>query len=96
MIYADKHGQPLELEAWALLHEDDQYCTIDRTEVGEVLVSTVWIGMPAFGQMFETMVFWITTHLNGDLPVERYDTLSQAQAGHDQMVARMREQAGER
>ena len=87
MNYIDKHGQPLDFEDWLKLHEDEDYCIVGRDEVGEglgaVLVSTVWIG---YAPNFETMVFSIRTGLNGDLPQIKYDTLSEAQAGHAAMV----------
>ena len=83
MRYRDKYGQPIDLEEWLALHEDESYCIVGRDEVGEVLVFTVWIG---YTPMFETMVFWITTQINGDLPQVKYDTLEEAQAGHAAMV----------
>lgn len=93
MRYFDKHGQPLDFEDWLKLHEDENYCIVGRDEVGEVLVSTVWIG---YAPMFETMVFSLTTGLNGDLPQIKYETLSEAEAGHAAMVELQRASAGER
>lgn len=94
--YYDKHGQPLDFEQWILLHEDDTYCVIGRDEVGDVLVSTVWLGYPSPNTLFETMVFWVSTHTNGDLPQVKWATLEEAQAGHKAMVEQQREAAGER
>ena len=79
-------------------HEDETYCVIARESVGEVDVSTVWLGEDN-GRMFETMVFWITTGLNHRdedyLPSWRYPTLAEALAGHKAEVERQRAKAGD-
>jgi hypothetical protein len=68
--FYDKYGQEISRREWARLHENEDYCRIGYTEIGSVYVSTVWLGED-HGRMFETMVFWISTGLNGDLPSTR-------------------------
>lgn len=62
-----------------------------RTKTGEALVSTVCLGIPHVGGMFETMVFrarngrvksWL------DLDCKRYETAWEARQGHAAMVER--------
>jgi hypothetical protein len=61
--FFNRQGEPISLEMWGQLCEDDDYRQVARTQVGRYDVSTVWIGlnhqwwpgmMPLF---FETMVF---------------------------------------
>lgn len=76
---------------WVRLCGDDAYRRVAKTDVGDVLVSTVWLGIDhAFGGggppvIFETMVF------GGPLDEEcdRYSTEAEAIAGHEAMVARV-------
>ena len=68
--------------------------TIARTEVGEVTVSTVFLGLDHnfFGGtplLFETLVFG-GEHADD---MERYATLDEARRGHDRMVALIRGEA---
>jgi len=84
--FYDKYGQEIGRREWARLHENDDYCRIGYDEIGHVYVSTVWLG-ESHHRMFETMVFWISTGLNGDLPSTRWPTLEEAVAGHKAMVA---------
>lgn len=91
MPYYDYDGNEIGLEEWALLHamvtDDVVRWQVDFTEVGDVHISTVWIGIDySFGRgrplIFETMVF------GGPLDEEqrRYATAEEAQKGHDEMV----------
>lgn len=91
-MYYDRSGAPIEMLSWASKIESESYKVVSQTHVGEVLVSTVWLGIDhQFGDgpplIFETMVF------GGPLDSEqdRYPTEVAALAGHDQMVARVRE-----
>lgn len=43
--YYDRQGQPIDMMTWARMFEDEAVKLVARTEVGEVLVSTVWIGL---------------------------------------------------
>lgn len=99
--YYDRQGNPLpdphvDMEAWirewASLFEDEDYRRVALTEIGDVRISTVWLGIDHnfWGQgpplIFETMVFGGPL----DEEQERYSTEAQALAGHDQMVAKVR------
>jgi len=65
---------------------------VAKTEIGETLVSTVFLGLDhSFGNgsipiLFETLVF------GGGLDgmMDRYATLEDAMLGHERMVARVR------
>ena len=97
--YYDRSGRQLTLDEWSQLMEDDEYKVVERTHVGPYLVSTVWLGLnhnwwggPPL--IFETMVFDQgpgTERPHHDHEMERYSTEAQARAGHDQMVAMVRD-----
>lgn len=86
-MYYDIDGNPLELLDWARLFEDDEYKRIAATHVGDVWISTVWLGLnhSPWGHgppvIFETMIF----------PEQEYQvrtsTKEAALAEHDQAVA---------
>src|SRR5687767_8891683 len=67
---------------------------VAKTDIGPAHVSTVFLGLDhSYGggppMIFETMVFWDGHDLHNEC--ERYATRAAALAGHDQMVARVRE-----
>jgi len=96
--YYDPQGRPItDILKWAKLFndrklEDDRWWRVDKTQVGDVEVSTVWLGLdhnyyddgPPL--IFESMVF------GGEYDdyMDRYSTWEQAQAGHDRIVAALR------
>ena len=87
--YYDRQGNPLTLMEWASSTDDKR---VAYTKVDDTTISTVWLGFDhQFGDgpplIFETMVF------EGPLNAEqiRYSTEAEAVAGHDQMVALVRE-----
>lgn len=60
--YYDKDGSPLDLETWLTKFEDNAYRQVALDKVGEVTVSTVWLGLNhQYGDgpplIFETMIF---------------------------------------
>ncbi len=81
------------LNAWAKDLENDDYKRVGWTEVNEVKISTVWIGLDhSFGigekpLIFETMIFG-GIH-NGYQ--ERYSTEEEAQEGHQRAVQMVKE-----
>ena len=92
MGYYDKNGQPIGTDEWSRLFEDNDYRRIGLDTVGQVRVSTVWLGMDhAFlggePEIFETMVF------GGDNWIEQdrihYRTEAEALAGHQRIVAEL-------
>jgi len=81
---------------WMDLARKNDLMRVDRTEVGEGCVSTVFLGLDhSFFDgpplLFETMVF--DSEFHGD-EQWRYTTLAQAQAGHDVVVADLRARMG--
>ena len=87
----DRHNVvATDLMTWARWFEKAER-RVDRTEIGEVFISTVFLGLDhSFGEgpplLFETMVFGGPL----DQDMERYSTWDEAVAGHKAMVARVR------
>jgi hypothetical protein len=107
-LYYDLDGRPISRDEWARLmtlkHEarragndgdtrpGDDPSRIGSDHVGDVWVSTVWLGLdhnwgPGPPLIFETMVFGGPD----DQEQERYPSRVAALAGHDRWVARQRE-----
>lgn len=93
--FYDRQGKPLELMAWARLHEDNAYKIVKQDRIGEepddVLVSTVWLGSDhRFGGgpplIFETMIFGGE---HGDYQ-ERFSTEAEALDGHARALSLVR------
>lgn len=88
--YYDRDGKPITMEQWAALYEDRDYKIVSKTQLGDVLISTVWLGIDhrfGFGELpviFETMIFPESDYQ------ERYATEAAALAGHDQAVEHVR------
>lgn len=93
--YYDRSGQPITLEDWASSTAD---AVVAKTKLGEVEVSTVWLGLDhnhaPYGPpiIFETMVFGPDHPL--DMECVRYSTEAEAEAGHAAMVERVRASDG--
>ena len=96
MYYILKDGQPVPatLHEWAMWLEADADFTqrrVDVTQVGEVEISTVFLGadhnfsLQGEPLLFETLVF--RGKLDGEM--ERYSTVEEARDGHKQMVERV-------
>lgn len=83
--YVDILGRELaNVHEWEALFVDMHYRRVGHTRVGDVEVSTVWLGLEMWGgYFFETMIF------GGPLDQEqwRYQTHAEACAGHDAIVA---------
>lgn len=90
----DINGTPITHDWWMELMGDDEYRTVARDHVGEVMVSTVWLGLnhnffpDGEPLIFETMVFGRPDEsmIEDDEFTCRYTTLEQAQRGHDNIV----------
>jgi len=91
--YYDKQGNPLTSEQYMDLLRtiDREYKRVASTQVGDIWISTVWLGLdhqcgdgPPL--IFETMQF--DDDEAGDC--ERWSTLEEAQAGHEAWVQRVR------
>jgi hypothetical protein len=92
--YFDWQGQPITLQQWMRLFDDERHLGDDH--VGDVHVSTVWLGLDhGYGDgpplIFETMIF------GGPLDQEcwLYATEQQARAGHARAVAIVADSARE-
>ena len=94
--YYDKQGNPLTHDEYFALLETigPDYKRVALTKVGEITVSTVWLGMNhqlGYGEplIFESMVFgWGDKEL-----MERYSTLEEAEEGHKALVAEVKGEA---
>lgn len=97
--YYRRDGSPIGLFEWARLLENVEYVRIAKTELKNVLVSTVWLGLDhsfSFDHtpkpvIFETMVF-----PHGSLTplyCERYSTEAEAIVGHEMTVDRWKERS---
>lgn len=80
-------GEPITLAEWAMLVEIPGYSRIASTVLGDVWVSTVWLGIDHAPwddrvlHIFETMIFPECDYM------ERTGTKEAALAAHDQAVA---------
>ncbi len=90
--YYDKEGNAMTLEEWGEKLEDSEYKVVAQKELpNEKWISTVWLGLNhGFGDggpplIFETMVFPKKGEY-GELDMDRYSTLEEAEAGHKKMV----------
>ena len=84
----------MTLKEWGKLFSDMKYRRIANTKFKGYTVSTVWTGYSPSGTrwvIFETMVF--TDHINSSWSdyQERYDALSEAEAGHRKIVNEVKE-----
>jgi hypothetical protein len=91
--YYDRRGRPITAWRWHQLLAARHYRVVQQTEVGPILVSTVWLGLDhGFFQgdpiIFETMMFRGETPRALDYQ-ERYCSLAAAQLGHASAVARL-------
>lgn len=87
-MYYDKKGNRISMESWAALVEDFNYKLVKVTEIADVKVSTVWLGLDhGFGGnrpvIFETMTF-------PGQDCERHCTLQEAIVGHERMVEQVK------
>lgn len=85
--YYDRDGTPMTMMAWAMKLESAEARDVAFDEMGDVHVSTVWIGLnhnwgSGAPLIFETMIFGGVN----DQYQERYATEEQALAGHERIV----------
>lgn len=93
--YYDRRGQRIGISRWMSLQAHEDYQRVAINEIGEYVVSTVWMGLDySFGigekQVFETMVFtaddWYGRAESAALEVRRYPNEDAAIRGHESMV----------
>lgn len=91
-LHFDFDGQPISALEWAVLFEDFERRQVADTTIGDVRISTVWLGLnyrfldDGAPLIFESMVFGGEF----DAHCERYPNWAAALAGHDQLVAMVR------
>lgn len=86
------------IEEFVKMYDDHSKRSIGRTQVGNLFVSTVFLGLDhSFGGpellLYETMIFW-----NGkgtDQYQERYSTRKEAGRRHKEIVKELEEQLNE-
>lgn len=108
-LYFDRQDQPCTQERWMELWTDLTSRAVGRTRVGDVVVSTVWLGLnhaaglPGLPPLlYETMVFDARVHdEDGEEPdygtpleTMRYSTGPDAIAGHERTVDEWRQRLG--
>lgn len=88
ILTADHQVVPTDLHTWASFLDDHEARVVGWTDIGDVHISTVFLGVDhSFGMgpplWFETMVF------RGPLDERqwRYTTWAEAEAGHARIVA---------
>lgn len=89
--YYDTYGNVITMIEWADLYlKDDHRPVVAKTQVGEIEVSTVWLGINHnWGDgpplIFETMIF-----PRSEIPAYcvRYSTYAEAEHGHEVAVER--------
>ena len=91
-ILEGKEAVPADLLTWGRWFESTENRAVAKTDIGDVRVSTVFLGTDyRFGEgpplLFETMVFGGML----DQDMERYTTWEEAEQGHAEMVARVKE-----
>lgn len=89
--YYNRDGEPVTPLQWARDFENSESRRVDFTEIGDVEISTVFLGLNhQFGDgpplIYESMVFGGS--LDGEC--QRYTTETQARAGHTAMVAKVK------
>lgn len=97
MIFYDRDGNMITLSEWVDLNGRDGYVRVGLDQVGDLEVSTIWVGTADC--RFETLVFPIDADPDsndGPLEGESYAILAEAEAGHARWVEQVRAKAGAR
>lgn len=87
--FYDRQGNPISLGLWMLHFHDKDYQIVEQTKIGDVMVSTVWLGSDySFGHgpivIFETMIFGPDDEYE---EMYRYSTEEEALENHRKLVA---------
>lgn len=97
--YYDRAGNRIGMEEYSNLHTDTTYKRVAQDVIGQLWVSTVWLGLDhgmPWGQreIFETMVFGRDGHHVDwhEFDCHRYSTEAEALAGHEAICAALRVQ----
>lgn len=98
MMYVLDHHTPVpttDAMAWGKLFNDPKYRTVKKDVIGDILVSTVFLGLDhGYGSgkpvLFETMIFGGD---HDDYQV-RYCTWEEAEAGHERAIKLIQKSIG--
>lgn len=95
----NRQGERISRDEWLRLRSDNDNRIVARDYVGEILISTVWLGLDHnWGDgpphIFETMAFPSEDNLN-EMYMERYATEDDALEGHSIMVRFIEQLEGE-
>lgn len=82
VMYRNREGEPITMDEWQRLWDNDDYKIIDQTWSDDVMISTVWLGLVHIGGWFETLIFG-GAH---DGEMWRYSSEEQARKGHRRAV----------
>ena len=93
-MYYDKKGQKINLETWHALLMEPNYKFIKVTEVANVKVSTVWLGLDHGFYEKHPIIFETMTFPGNDC--ERYCSLEEAIIGHEKMVEQVKQEITEK
>lgn len=86
--YKDKEGNELTVLEWGALFEDMSYRLIATEMIGDIQVSTIWLGLEDWnGNYFETGIFNKAREL---IEMIRYDSFEMAKLGHEAEVWRVK------
>lgn len=94
--YKNKQDKVITVEELSKLLEDNDYRVVLQDKLGPYFISTVWLGVPHFGNpynYYETMVFLTPEGakdpretLGKSLDCYRYPTFEEAVFGHYQVI----------
>lgn len=97
-LYYDRAGKPVSREVFAVLFDNMQYRQVGLDKIGDVMISTVWLGINhQFNSdgppiVFETLVTGVN---DGDEEMYRYATDEEARRGHAALVAKYKAELDE-
>jgi hypothetical protein len=83
LMIQDKQGNPITLNQYRDLLIHPCYKCVIQENVGDIYVSTVWLGLSYGGCFFETMMFKDGLH---EIKKRCYKTIGEAREGHKEIV----------
>ena len=94
-LFFDFDGEPIEALEWSVLFADFEGRRVAVTEIGDVRVSTVWLGLNYCFLLGGTPLIYESMVFGGEFDehCQRYPNRDAALAGHDQLVAMVRSEA---
>jgi hypothetical protein len=86
IMYRDKEGKPLTIDQWSILVAHPRYRQVKFDLINGYVISTVWLGLWHCGDMFFETAIWKDGQENKIDEVYRYQTMKDAEIGHDLIV----------